>query len=926
MLPTFPVLKSVLKNYFVEFQLFKFMKKLSIIVQGKEKFCLKKTILIMKLSILLLLMNLVQISASVYSQNERFTFKSDRIQIRELLDKIESESNYKFLYRSDNVNTTFVRLNATNVSLEDLLSAAFSKTEMTYKVLEDKLVVIAPKNFTSSLQPQRVSGTITDGSTGETLAGVSVGIEGTTIGVISDLKGEYTIDIPDNKVDNAVLFFSYVGYLPEKVNWSKQSTVDVKLSPDIQRLNEVVVMGYTTQSRATVTGSIATMTTEDLKQSPTANLTNALAGRLPGMMVNQFSGGEPGVDASDVYIRGFGTYNDKSPIVIVDGVERSMNYLAAEEIESFTILKDASATAPYGVRGANGVIVITTKRGKVQDKASVSFKAAVGVNKPAKFPKYLGSADYAELYNEAVVNDNPGVDKSTLNLFSDDAIAKFRKAKGDNSDGLGYDWDYFDYAFKPGLQQDYSLSIRGGSQRARYYVMANYFAQDGNYTHTDLHDYSTQAVFKRYNFRSNIDIDITNSFYARLDLGARITDRNAPGTTANRVVEFCNTQPSYLPIIVEKNDNPDNAAYLASNPDGMLYGDQLHRFNILGELSRTGYLNEKNTYMDGSFSLGHKLDFITEGLKFDVTFSYDASEGRWINRRVDSYTEGYREYPSYATFVPEDGSDVYMSPGHYTGAYVTGNKYDVDQTIGNSFTHNDAVSRAYYQLKLSYDRNFGAHAISAMILGNRSKKTINENVPYCYQGLTGRVTYDFRKKYLLDADFGYNGSENFAKGKRYGFFPAISAGWIISNEDFMSDTKLWLDNLKITNKDLMNDYIQRERRVELFYENNRIWSCRLYLQPSNAVELAKEQAWSAAGADNDSRSQNYWPYPKCQRMINGMKPVEDPVGKIIISGVHYKMKRFYVENRVFVTPRHYLFPILQSEISRSSTLVQNPGW
>lgn len=192
----------------------------------------------------------------------------------------------------------------------------------------------------------------------------------------------------------------------------------------------------------------------------------------------------------------------------------------------------------------------------------------------------MGSADYATLYNEAIRNDNPGIDPSKLNLFTDEAIANFRKAKGDNSDGLGYNWDYFDYAFKPGTQEDYSLSIRGGSERARYFVMANYFNQSGNYKHTDLAMYSTQAVFKRYNFRANVDVDITKNFYAKIDLAARITDRNAPGTTASRIVEICNTQPSYLPIIVENNDNPLNEVYLANNNGTMLYGDQQHRWNL----------------------------------------------------------------------------------------------------------------------------------------------------------------------------------------------------------------------------------------------------------------------------------------------------------------------------------------------------------
>lgn len=639
-----------------------------------------------------------------------------------------------------------------------------------------------------------VSGRVSD-IQGQPLPGVSIVVKGTTTGTITGSDGNYKLT---NVPAGATLVFSFVGMKSREITVAGKNHIDVTLEEETLGVDEVVIVGYTQQRKATITGSIATITTKDLAQSPTANLTNALAGRMPGLLVNQYSGGEPGVDASDIYVRGMATYNNTNPIVIIDGVERDMNYLAAEEIETFTILKDASATAAYGIRGANGVIIITTKRGKSQEgKATVNFKASVGVNEPVKFPSYLGSADYTRLYNEAIRNDNPGVDESTLNLFTEDAIEKFRQAKGDNSDGLGYDWDYFDYAFKNGLQEDYSLSISGGSERARYYVLANYFVQDGNYTHDDLEDYDTQAIFKRYNFRSNIDIDITENFYAKLDIAARVTNRNAPGTTAARIVEICNTQPPFLPIVVEQNDNPDNLAYAGNNPKGMLFGDQIYRFNLLGELSRTGYLDEKNTYLNGSFSLGHKLDFITKGLKIEGIFSYDGSEGRWINRKVNTYSEGYREYPSYATFVPLDGRDVYMTPGHYPGAYTTGNKYSIDQTIANDFSQNSSVGRTYIQVKLDYSRKFGLHHVTAMILANRSKKDIDNDVSYCYQGLTGQAAYNYNDLYLFEFNAGYNGSENFAPGNRYGFFPAFSAGWVISNEKFMAGAGHWLDYLKL---------------------------------------------------------------------------------------------------------------------------------
>ena len=642
-----------------------------------------------------------------------------------------------------------------------------------------------------------VSGTVLDKTTNDPLIGVSVVVKGVAnAGTITDMDGKFTLKLP---YAEAPLVFSYLGYQPQEIVPGAKKELTVLLQEDTKALQEVVVVGYTKQRKETMIGSVATITTKDLTQSPTANINNALAGRLPGLIVNQYAGGEPGVDQSELFIRGKATYGNQSAIVIVDGIERDMSYLAPDEIETFTILKDASATAAYGIRGANGVIVITTKRGKAAEKATVNLKASIGINQPIGFPEYLGSADYATLYNEARLNDAKmtGADISSLNLFSQQAIDNFRRAKGDNSDGLGYDWDYYDFAFKPGLQEDVSLSIRGGTDKVRYYVLANYFSQGGNYKYSNAGEYDSQTKFTRYNFRSNIDININRYLSTRLDLGARITDRNAPGTTAGRLMTICATQPPYLPILVEENAHPQNEEYIQQNPRGMLYGDNIYRYNLLGELSRTGYLNEKNTYLNGSFAMNLDMEFLTKGLKAEVMFSYDASEGRWINRKLDTYKDGYREYPKYATFMPIEGSDAYMAGGHYTGAYKTGNKYDIDQTIGNGFSHNASDGRTYIQARLDYNRLFSnRHEVTAMLLANRGNRTVNNELAYHSQGITGRFAYYYNQKYLMEFNFGYNGSENFTPGKRYGFFPAGSIGWGVSEEEFMKKAS-WIDFLKV---------------------------------------------------------------------------------------------------------------------------------
>ncbi len=616
-----------------------------------------KILLIMRLSLILSFIVILQTSGAVFSQKVSLNVKNQSM--REVLKTLEGQSKYRFFYNDQLSGLGYmVTIKAENKTVIEVLNQLFTSQDLSYKVLENNMIVIAPTEIT---QQKRISGSVTDATNGEPIIGANVVIEGTTNGVVTDDQGKYSIEMPDI---NSILIFSFVGYLQEKIVSNGRTNIDIKLAQDIQKLDEVVVIGYGKQKKITVVGAITTINTRELKQSPTTNLSNALAGRLPGMTVSQFSGGEPGVDQSDVYIRGVSTYNtgnnSQKPIVIVDGVERSYEYLNPDEVETFTILKDASSTAVYGVRGANGVILVTTRRGRIQEKATVTFKAASGLSSPIKFPDYLGSADYATLYNEARLNDNPN---TSAKLFTAQQIENYRNAKGDNSDGLGYNLNLFDYAFKPSLQNDYSLNISGGTKTTRYFVLAGYMKQDGNYNHTNEGSNNTNAVFKRYNFRSNIDIDITKNFYAKLDLGGRIQQRTAPGTTAARIVQIANTQPSIYPIILENTNNPENANFLAKHTEGLLFGSQLYRYNILGELAYSGFIDEYKTFMDGTFTLGHKLDFVTQGLNFEVQFSYDSQQGNTIDRTIPHESEGYREYGGYATFYPSEGVDVFMNGG-----------------------------------------------------------------------------------------------------------------------------------------------------------------------------------------------------------------------------------------------------------------------
>ena len=629
---------------------------------------------------------------------------------------------------------------------------------------------------------------------GDPMIGVTLIVKGTNFGTVSNADGSYSIDV---RYGGATLMVSYIGYAPQEINVNNRTKIDITLLEDSKALEEVVVVGYNVQKKETITGSIATITTKDLKQSPTANINNALAGRMPGLLVNQFSGGEPGNDAAQLNIRGISTYGQSGVIMIVDGIERDMSYLAPDEIETFTILKDASATAPYGIRGANGVIVVTTKRGRKGEKPTVDFKASVGISEPIRYPDYLGSADYATLYNEAMLNDNPSLAADSPSLFTQTAIDNYRRAKGDNSDGLGYNWDYFDYAFQPSVLQDYSLSVRGGTDRARYFILGSYYKQGGNYKHSNSDNANN---FLRYNFRANVDVDATKRLKISVDLGARVTEYTYPGATAANIISLANTQPPYLPIVLPNNGNEVNQGDFEENGGYLLYADNDYRYNMLGQLSRSGFSKRTRRYLQGSFKLSHDLDFITKGLSVAAQFSYDTFNQHTIANNVATFGIGNLTYPGYSIWsLANNSKDEWKNNAGYwiqNGSYTNANQRTTDDAPKNTVSHGKPEGTSRFQARLDYNRKFGDHNVTAMLLYYMQNKIVNNEVPFRYMGMSARATYDYKNKYLFEFNLGYNGSENFARGHRFGVFPAGSIGWVVSQEEFMKNVS-WIDHLKL---------------------------------------------------------------------------------------------------------------------------------
>ncbi len=624
------------------------------------------------------------------------------------------------------------------------------------------------------------TGKVTD-EKGVPLPGVSVTVKGTGIARATDGQGRFSITFhtPEDS-----LIFSYTGYKTRTFRAPEVHNTTIQLEPGTNGLNDVIVVGYGTQKKISVTGAISTVKMTDVQTFSTPSLSNAIGGRLPGIITKQ-SSGEPGFDAANVYIRGFGTFGtgSRAPLILVDGVERDMNNINVQEIETFSILKDASATAVYGVRGANGVVLITTKRG-VDAPVKVIFRTENASLTALRLPKYINSYEYGVLANEA--NTNGGVNAP---FFTQDQLQKYK----DHSDPYLYpDVDWVDVVLKKKTFQSINnLSFNGGNKVIRYFANLGYTVQGGLYKEDPTVPYHTNSNLKRYNFRSNIDVNLTSNLVVSLNVGGIIQNRIMPGTAAQ------DARSNAVEIFNALRWTPNNA-YPVKNPDGTVPGKgTVLAINPFATSTQQGYRTVSNNTIQSS--LGVKWDLsrlVTPGLSVNGLYAYDYY-GLLTNSR----------YRTPKTF-------------QYLGKDASGNDQYVVANPGSALVYNIASisSRAYYlQTSINYDRAFGQHRVGAMILGNRREfvdltagSSIG-NIPYRSQGLAARITYDFASRYLIESDMGYNGSENFAKNKRYGFFPSVSAGWIISHEKFWKSKTFTLLKLRGSYGQVGNDQIGGNR-------------------------------------------------------------------------------------------------------------------
>lgn len=719
------------------------------------EFLLQRKILrIMRLIFIFHFLALIQISASSFSQS-RVSLDVKNYPLEKVFGEIEKQTDYRFLYDVKNVKNEYADVKSDDMPIDNLLDLLLANRNIDYKILSNNLIVITP---VETIQRKTVTGTITDAVTGEPLLGVNVVLEGTTIGMVSDINGKYSLELPLQQ--GGVLVFSFIGYVTERVPVENRDMIDIKMVPDIKSLEEIVVVGYGTQKKATVTGSISAVGTKDLLQSPQANISNALVGRMPGLLSVQRSG-QPGADQSTLRIRGIGTFTGSAdPLVMVDGIETdNYNNIDQNEIESVSILKDASATAVYGVRGANGVLIITTKRGK-EGKPKISYSSQYAVSRFTDIRHFMNSYDYARSYNEGLKYDG-FITGTYTPKFSDAAIEHYRT--GD--DPIFYpDVDWFDYMFnKTSGQWQHNININGGTENVKYFASVGYFNQEGLINHLDdiITDYDAQLRYKRYNIRTNFDFNITKRLSASINLSSQIENRSGTTADINRVFESTYaTNPVDHPKIVD-------GKYLFL--DNMVSGG-VHPLGWL--LTSGGYGKNYRNYLNGSVQLNYQLDFILKGLKARANVSYN----NYNEHRV-SYTNILVTYKANRL---SDGSASFIPQGD-----------PQPFSFGEGFNKNRKI---YAETGLEYANKFGDHNVGALLLYNQSKRYDPDYlylVPNAYQGIVGRVTYDYKNRYLAELNIGYNGTEQFAEGKRFGFFPAYSLGWVASDEPFFPQNNIF---------------------------------------------------------------------------------------------------------------------------------------
>ncbi len=722
----------------------------------------------MKLAIIFCLTTLLQVNASGYAQKISLSVKNAPME--KVLREIKKQANYNFLYNTQMLESSKpVNFNVTNASLDEVLRLCFNDQPLTYSIV-DGTIIIAKKPILKSVNqvqvveevypPQEIKGKVTDAQ-GVGLPGVSVRLKNSTIGVSTDINGNFTISIPDA----GILVFSYIGFVTIELPSNAKSAMNVVLQESKLALNEVVVVGYGTQKKVNLTGSVATVKFESLVNRPSSNSVNALAGAIPGMTIVQ-GGGQPGNDVGKVNIRGVGSINASSdPLVVIDGINSDLSFfstLSPQEIESVSVLKDASSAAIYGSRAANGVILVTTKSG-MTDKTKISFNSYYSLQQATVLPKLLDSWDNAKLENEARINAGQAI-------FWTDKMIELMK-NNDPSDHF-HNTNWVDESFRTSPAQNYDLSLSTGTGKLKVYSNLNFYKQDGIVKNTTT---------DRFSLRNKFDLRINKYIKLGLNISAILKNLNRPADT-----QFFSMLLGRTNAIAPKYYN--NGGYF-------LRWDEVPSYATLfppHRITNYGYYKEDNKKLMTALT----AEINWKGVKFNSLVSYD------YNNNID------KRWRPLETIFSDAGTNVWTTDFarlnqnfNNTGTIQFENYLNYAPKIGNQHSLTLLAGHTFLNYKYSY---FGAYGEkfsnnSTQVLtasSTANQRAFGSQNEYSLQSLFGRVNYAYKDKYLLEANLRYDGSSRFAKENRYGLFPSFSAGWKISEENFLKNSKS-INNLKL---------------------------------------------------------------------------------------------------------------------------------
>ncbi|MBD2700488.1 TonB-dependent receptor [Spirosoma sp. BT702] len=703
--------------------------------------------------------------------NRKVSVQANEQEIKLVLRQLEKQADIRFMYSPQVIpSSRKVSLNVTNQPLAEVLAILLKPIHVVYEVTGKQILLdkapstgqiepLAAPKITEDLTVRTIAGQVTDAENKQPIPGVTVIVKGTSKGTATDVSGHYSLRIDDA---DQTLVFSFVGYESQDVTIGNQSQVAVSLKPDVKALSEVVVVGYGTKKKTSVTAAVATLEGNQLVKSPIANVSNGLSGRIAGVTSKQ-SSGEPGKDGDDIKIRGIGTIGNSNPLVVVDGIQRSLSQLNSQEIETITVLKDAAAVAPYGLAGANGVILVTTKRGK-EGAMSLTYNGWVGMQRPTQYPNYLDSYGYAKLLNEA--NKNVGVAPT----YTDEQLQKFK----DGSDPNHYpntDWVREVLSFNAPIT-NHNLSLSGGSQKVRFFTSLGYMYQEGVVRNINMN---------RYNLAVNVDADATATTTVSLDI---------KGTLQK------NTEPAGFNGTSIFTDVTKNAPILPLRYDNGLPGT-----NTLPMIYESGYNRTNSDILYSQITVRQQLPFIP-GLALKGVAAYDRFNDfnkRWtlpityyLLNAKDEFTplKGGPATPTLSESYEQ--RQILTLQGYITYAHSFG-KHTIDalgvleKRTGNSLSF--AASRLSYAVPMD-----------ELSLGSTDKTTFDNSggsSSNAQTGLVYRVGYTYADKYLLELGGRYDGHYYFAPGKRFEFFPAVSVGWRLSEEPFLRNNANWIDNLKV---------------------------------------------------------------------------------------------------------------------------------